>query len=55
MGEHLTQDVANTFEFNPLEISFALGISMHWSADPVVFAPLQVFIGAVGADFEFED
>jgi hypothetical protein len=57
-GEHLMQDDVNTFGFGPdgLEISFALGISMLWSsADPQAPSPRQVFIGAVGADFEIAD
>jgi hypothetical protein len=61
-GVHLTQDDMNTIDFgdNTLEISFAVGISMHWVwADelppPPNPQPRQVFIGAVGADFEFAD
>jgi len=59
-GIHLTQDQTNTFVLPPpgLLISFALGISMQWGHGSPLHgdAPAQqVFIAALGADFEIAD
>ena len=61
-GVHVIQDDINTVDFgdNTLEISYAVGISMHWHwgdslPPPPSPQPRQVFIAAVGADFEIAD
>jgi len=57
-GSLLVQGDFNTFALpSPREISFALGISMRWTHEIAGASaqPQQVFIAAVGADFEIAD
>lgn len=56
-GDHLIQDETNTLTVSPpREISFGLGVSFRFEASTFGDNPPQpVFIGAVGADWEFPD
>jgi hypothetical protein len=57
-GNLLIQNDFNTHKLpSPLEISFALGVSMRWDHMPATGTPQsqQAFIAAVGADFEIAD